>query len=252
MSFAYHPETDGQTEHVNQCLETYLRCLCFTKPRSWSRWLPLAQWWYNTNFRTAHKRTPFEALFGYAPPIIPAVLHYTPVEISGGHYLHARQDALHIIKRELGLAQQKMKQRADSHCTDCTFEVGDNVYLKVKRFQQHLFHKGPISKISAKYYGPFKIQAKIGNVAYKLQLPLGVGLHPVFHVSLLKPARGITIDTSSEIPDLQEDTDLDVEPQAMLDRRIIYKDSLSITQVLVQWKHLHPDNTTWEYLPDLL
>ena len=135
MSFAYHPETDGQTERVNQCLETYLRCLCFTKPRSWSRWLSLAQWWYNTNFHTAHKRTPFEVLFGYPPPIIPTVIHYTRAEISVDHHLQARQNALQVIKRELAMAQQKMKQRANRHRTDRTFEVGDEVFLKVKWFQ---------------------------------------------------------------------------------------------------------------------
>lgn len=145
-----------------------------------------------------------------------------------------------------------MQHQANIHRTDRQFEVGDDVYLKVKRFQQHLFHKGPISKISPKYYGPFKILAKLGQVVYRLQLPPGVGLHPVFHVLLLKPTRGVTADTSPDIPDFQEDADLDIEPQAVIDRRILYKDSLPITQVLVQWKHLHPDNSTWEYLPDLL
>ena len=74
MSSAYHLESDGQTKRVNQCLEIYLKCICFTKPKSWSRWLSLAQWWYNTNFHIAHKRTPFEALFGYPPSIILVVI----------------------------------------------------------------------------------------------------------------------------------------------------------------------------------
>lgn len=80
LSLAYHPKTDGQTERVSPCLETYLKCLCFTRPWSWNRWIALAQWWYNTNCHTAHKRTPFEALFGYSPPIISAIMHYSPAE----------------------------------------------------------------------------------------------------------------------------------------------------------------------------
>lgn len=53
LSSAEHPETDGQTEVVNRCLETYLRCMCGEKPQEWSLWLPLAGWWYNTHFHSA-------------------------------------------------------------------------------------------------------------------------------------------------------------------------------------------------------
>jgi transposase InsO family protein len=48
MSSAYHPQTDGQTEHVNQCLETLLRCFVHSCPSQWIHWLPLAEYWYNT------------------------------------------------------------------------------------------------------------------------------------------------------------------------------------------------------------
>ncbi|GMJ03680.1 hypothetical protein HRI_004037200 [Hibiscus trionum] len=47
LSSAYHPETDNQTERLNQCLEQYLCSLCFLKPHTWATWLPQADWWYN-------------------------------------------------------------------------------------------------------------------------------------------------------------------------------------------------------------
>ena len=133
-----------------------------------------------------------------------------------------------MTKNELTIAQRRMKQMADRHHSDRTFEVRKEVYLKVKRFQ-HLFIKGPTSKSSPKYYRPFKITAKIGLVAYSLQFLDGVGLHTVFHVSLLKKAVGTTEEVSREVPKLVEDRIVEVEPQTMLDKRMVYKDSLPLT-----------------------
>ena len=67
MSSAYHPQTDGQTERVNQCMETYLRCFVHACPTKWSSWLPLAEFWYNTSKHSSLGRSPFEALYGHAP-----------------------------------------------------------------------------------------------------------------------------------------------------------------------------------------
>ena len=74
LSTAYHPQTDGQTERVNQCLENYLRCMCFTAPQRWSYWLSLAEWWYNTSYHTSLNMTPFQALYGFPPPMVAEVV----------------------------------------------------------------------------------------------------------------------------------------------------------------------------------
>jgi transposase InsO family protein len=70
FSSSYHPQSDGQTERVNQCLENYLRCMTFQEPRKWLSWLPLAEFWYNTSFHTSLQLTPFQALYGFPPPLI--------------------------------------------------------------------------------------------------------------------------------------------------------------------------------------
>lgn len=58
MSIAYHPQTDEQTEMVNRCFETYLRCMTGEQPKSWFKWLALAEWWFNTGFRFSTNLTP--------------------------------------------------------------------------------------------------------------------------------------------------------------------------------------------------
>lgn len=64
LSFTYHPETDGQTEVVNRCLETYLRCMSSDHPKEWCKYLPMAEWWYNTHFHTVALNTPYEIVYG--------------------------------------------------------------------------------------------------------------------------------------------------------------------------------------------
>ena len=68
MSSAYHRQTYGQTEVVNKCLETYLRCFVIDKQNKWFQWLHIAEWWYNSTYHTSAKMTPFQALYGYETP----------------------------------------------------------------------------------------------------------------------------------------------------------------------------------------
>ena len=89
MSTAYHPKSDDQTERVNQCLEIYLRCSCL-QSKSWHKWLATSQWWYNFNHHSSIKRYPFEALYGYKPPLLLALGDSTTVEALDA-YLQQRQ-----------------------------------------------------------------------------------------------------------------------------------------------------------------
>lgn len=120
-SSAYHPQTDGQTERVNRCVEAYLRCMTGEKPAAWSSWIHLAQWWYNTNFHTTLHTSPYEVMFGQAPPLhVPYIPGDSAIE-AVDKTLAAREEALKGIKEQLAKAQNRMKQYADMNRSEREF-----------------------------------------------------------------------------------------------------------------------------------
>jgi hypothetical protein len=171
-SSSYHPQSDGQTEIVNKCLEGYLRCFVSDKQAQWFKWLPLAEWWYNTSFHTATKMTPFMALYGYHPPSITSSLKEKSKVQAVEDHIENQQQVLQILKDNLTMAQNRMKQQADQHRSERIFEVGDWVFLRLQPYKQmSLKQAKKDNKLSPKYYGPYKVLQKIGTMAYKLELP---------------------------------------------------------------------------------
>nr|KYP33360.1 hypothetical protein KK1_045790 [Cajanus cajan] len=83
-----------------------------------------------------------------------------------------------------------MKLYADCHCTAFEFNVGDFVFVKLQPYCQHSIRLMCNQKLGMRYFGPFKVLSRIGTVAYHLELPSHAKIHPIFHVSLLKPCRG--------------------------------------------------------------
>jgi len=165
MSSAYHPQSDGQTEVVNRCLENYLRCMCHARPHLWNKWLPLAEYWYNTNYHSSSQMTPFELVYGQAPPIhLPYLPGKSKVAVVA-RSLQERENMLLFLKFHLMRAQHRMKQFADQHRTERTFDIGDFVYVKLQPYRQQSVVLRVNQKLSPKYFGPYKIIEKCGEVA---------------------------------------------------------------------------------------
>ncbi|KAJ1690028.1 hypothetical protein LUZ63_014183 [Rhynchospora breviuscula] len=246
MSTAYHPQTDGQTERLNQCLEQYLRCMIFDQQKTWCRWLPLAEYWYNTSFQQSLDTTPFQALYGYTPTLLPMGDVVRSTNPAVNNLLKDRQRALVHIKNNLIKAQNRMKKYADLKRSERSFQVGDWVYLCVKPYRQVSLGTTGNQKLNARYCGPFEVLDCIGKVAYKLNLPAESQIHPVIHVSQLKKHIGRQHTPSPFLPWLGADGCLRVGPEKILDRRLVKRGNEGIFQVRIKWSHLSEDDSTWE------
>jgi hypothetical protein len=166
LSTSYHPQTDGQMEVVNKCLETYLRCFASKKKSQWAQWLPLDEWWYNTSYHTTTHMTPFEVIYGQKPP---SVLSYLPgaskvqaVDLT----LISREAILHTLKENLVMAHNHMKQQADQGLSEHRFAKGDQVFLQLQPYKQNSLKVEHCQKLAPKFYGPYTMLKHVGQVTY--------------------------------------------------------------------------------------
>jgi hypothetical protein len=137
LRYAYHPQTDGQTKHVNQCLETFLRCFVHACPRKCKEWLPTTEFWYNTCMHSALGHSQFEALFGRQPRL----LGLFPQPSANGkldEWLKERANVTELIRHHLTRAQFYMKKHADKHHNEHQFTIGDMVYMKLQPYAQSM------------------------------------------------------------------------------------------------------------------
>ena len=250
FSTSFHPQTDGQTEVVNRCLETYLRCFCSHKPQEWSKCLAWAQYWYNTSWHSAIKVSPYQAVYGKMPPTISSYIPRTARLQSVEEALLNRDATLQLLKNNLVYAQDRMKKMADLHRSERSFEVGEWVFLRLQPYRQVSVGGKRSHKLSPLFYGPYKILERIGSVAYKLELPEGAKIHPVFHISQLKRKLGEAIQVQNQVP--AHAVEVIKEPELILDRRMVKRLGKATTEVLIKWKQLPEDEATWENYWELI
>jgi hypothetical protein len=247
LSSSYHPQTDGQTERLNQSLETYLRCTINANPKQWAKWLPLAEYWYNTTPHSALGRSPFEVLFGRKPRQFGVQASKDTGNQELDTWVREREAMIPVIRQHLARAQQRMKHQADKHRSERTFAVGDSVYLRLQPYVQTSVAQRSSQKLSFKYFGPYLVLQRVGQVAYKLQLPPFSKIHPVVHVSQLKRAVPNGDQVCTGLPNYMF-SQIDVSPAAICDDKMVRRGNKLVPQVLIQWAGLPVQCTTWEPL----
>jgi hypothetical protein len=243
MTSAFHPRADGQSEVTNKIIAMYLRCLTGDGPRQWLEWLPWAEFCYNLSYQQSLKTSPFQLVYGRPPP---SVRSYT----GGGAWLPAvdkamrdRDEFLSEVRDRLEQAQQHYKVVYDRRHRPVVFTPGHRhrpvVFTPSQWVWLRLLHRPVASlnlsrrgKLRPKFFGPHQVLERIGEVAYKLNLPAGARIHNVFHVGVLRPFHGDPPDHVPALPQLQHGRVV-VQPEVLLKSRIAHGRS----QVLVRWKN---------------
>ncbi|SPQ99093.1 unnamed protein product (mitochondrion) [Plasmodiophora brassicae] len=185
LSSARHPESDGQTERVNQTLEQYLRTYVNFQQDDWASWLPIAEFAYNDACHSSTGMSPFFANYGYHP----AFHDLRPrTSASSNPSADERAEFLHtlrtVLKQNLSNAIHAMKRFADARRSPHpSYKPGDLVMLR----KGALRTGRPCDKLDVRMLGPYPVVKVINAVAYELELPPTCRIHNVFHASLLEP-----------------------------------------------------------------
>lgn len=231
---------------VNKTLEGYLRYFINDKPKDWARWLPWAEYWYNTSTHASTKYSPFEIVYGRPPPHLVRFTSGETVVASLEDQLLERDAMLDDLKAHLILSQQRMKTLEDKHRRDVEFQVGEQVFLKLQPYRQTSLAGRMNEKLSPRYYGPFTIDKRVGQVAYRLNLPPTAKIHNVFHISQLKKAVG-NAPVSPDVPAfISPDLVYVAEPETLLQVRNQNAGGQTNMEVLIKWKGVPAWEATWE------
>jgi hypothetical protein len=237
-SSAYHPQTDGQTERVNQILEDMLRACVLHYGKNWDKCLSLAEFSYNNSYQSSLRMAPFEALYGRR---CRTPLNWSQTgerEIFGPDLVLEAEDRVRVIMKNLEAAQAMQKSYHDKRRKPLQFEVGDHVYLKVSP-SKGIQRFGIKGKLAPRYIGPCEIKETCGPVAYQLKLPSHMSaIHDVFHVSQLRKCVRLPTEVLPE-PELEIELDLSYQahPVKVLDQKERSIRARSIRMYKIQWSN---------------
>ncbi|GJZ60955.1 putative reverse transcriptase domain-containing protein [Tanacetum coccineum] len=210
MSTAYHPQTDGQSERTIQTLEDMLRACAIDFGKGWVNHFPLVEFSYNNSYHASIKAAPFEALYGRKCRSPVCWTEVGEAQILGPELIQETTEKIIQIKQRMQAAHDRQKR---------------------------VVHFGKQGKLNPRYVGPFKVLEKVGEVAYKLELPEELTrVHNTFHVSNLKkcyaneplavPLYGLHFDDKLQFVE---------EPVKIMDREVKRLKRSRIPLVKVRW-----------------
>ena len=237
LSTAYHPQTDGQTERVNQELETALRIYCWNDPEGWAAKLKELEFAHNHRTHSVTKKSPFELLYGYQPDIGTNVREESRLP-NTEERLRSLKECRENALASHAMAAEAMQKRAPQ--LSIPFQKGDKVLLEATNLKLPY----PYRKFAPRRQGPFTIKKVLGPMTYELALPKTWKIHPVFHAALLTPyhtTKEHGPDQGHPPPDMI-DGEEEYEVEAILNHRTVR----GRNQYFVAWKGWEPSENSWE------
>ena len=245
-STAFHPQTDGQTERLNSVLEQYLRIYCDFQQTDWASLLPLAEFSYNNSKHSATTLSPFFANYGFHPSMSLLPAHPNSQTPAADSYVLQLQQAQVVLQRELLKARKAMEKSANRRRRQApTLLPGAKVWL----LRRHIQTIRPSSKLDVRRLGPFSVIGPVGTSSYRLDLPRGMQIHPVFHVSLLEPHVANTFPgrIQPHPHPIQVDGFPEFEVREILDSKILRRKIL----YFVDWVGYDISDRSWEPVANL-
>jgi len=247
-SMAWHPQTDGQTERINQELDQFLRLFVNEWQNNWYDLLPIAEFQHNNHVHSVTQQPLFLLDTGRIPR-----MGFEPSQAPSGletvnEFTEQMKSAMEEAKSAIRKAQEDMTWYYNQKRTPAPmYKPGDQVYLDASDIKTT--HLSP--KLSHRRLGPFKIECQVGLLAYRLKLPHGIRqLYPVFNVvklsaTLEDPILGRKLQ--APLPPIVIDGEEEWEVEEILDSRWHWRRF----QFLVKWKSFSREHNSWEVASDV-
>jgi len=240
LSTAFHPQTDGQTERMNQELEQYLRFFVEHRQKDWLEWLAAAEFAVKNKVHTATKVSPFMANYGKELRMGGDIRRKGKVE-SATAFVERMKKVQEEAEAALRKTQEEMKKYVDRGRKESeVWKKGDRVLLSTKDL---VFKERPSKKLTERYVGPYAIKEVVSSNVVKLRLPSSMRIHPVVNVSwIVRYKEQVKGQKKEEGKPVEVEGVEEWEVEKVLNKKKIR----GVEKYLIWWKGFTAEGDTWE------